>query len=890
MRDERPTPEAMLALARAEAAREGRGRLKLFFGAAPGVGKTYAMLEEARARQAAGIDVVLGWLETHGRPATAALAEGLERIPPRVVVHRGSELREFDLDAALARRPGLLLLDELPHTNAPGSRHARRWQDLDELLGAGIDVYTTLNVQHLESLADVVERVTGVAVRERVPDRLLDEADEVELVDLPPEELLARLEAGHVYKPDTIQRAREGYFRRANLLALRELALRRTAERVDKDVEAARREQGGAEVWPTRDRLMVAVGPAPQSVDLIRAAYRMASRLRAPWLAVSVEPVSRERAPEEARRVSAGLLLAERLGAETLVVRGDRVAEALLDVARARNVTRLVVGRPTHPAWRDRLRGSLLDTLMRGARGIDVLVTGDEAPAPREKLPPRSSPAPPWTEYALALGLVAAASTLGMLLRGVLDVVDHAMIHLLAVVLAASRASRAPAMIATLTAVAAFDVFFVPPFYTFRVSDLRFVTTFAVMAIVGLTVSALTLRIREAAEAARRREQRSAALYAISRAFAAETEVSAIARATAEHSEALVGGEAVVWLAAGESLTALAGAERGLARDAREIAVARWVLEHATPAGRGTDTLPSVSGLYLPIQGPRGVSGVLGTRPPGELDPEQRQLLDLFAAAAGFALERARLAEQAAAAAVSAEAERTRSSLLAGVSHDLRTPLASIVGGVTAVLDRGALEPSDRVLLETMRDEALRLGRLVHGLLELTRLESGAISPRVEWYPASELASAVLSRLPARLDGRRIALDIQPPELEVQGDGLLLGQLLENLLDNALKYSPPGSQVDLVARAEPGRVRLEVRDRGPGVPPGEERRIFERFYRADDGGRAPGAGLGLAICAAVVRLHGGQIRVEPRADGPGARFVVELPVTGSPPSPPQETP
>lgn len=882
MPSRRPSPEAMLALAQAEARSQGRGRLKLFFGAAPGVGKTFTMLEEASARQAAGVDVLIGWLETHGRPQTAARAEGLPRLPPRAVPYRDTVLHELDLDGALAARPGLLLVDELPHTNAPGSRHTWRWQDVEELLQAGIDVYSTLNVQHLESLADVVERVSGVTVRERVPDRILDEADELELVDLPLEELLDRLDAGQIYEAEVAGRAREGFFKKSNLLALRELALRRTAERVDRDVEAARL-AGGGEVWPTRERVLVAVGPAPQSADLVRATFRMASRLRAPWIAVSVEPASHDWSTEDTARVNATLALAERLGASTRVVRDDRVADALLEAAARLNATRIVVGRPTHPPWRDRLRGSMLDRLMRGARGLDVLVVGTEDGDQQVLRLLDGRPRVPAREYAEALGVVALFAAIGLLTRGILDVTDNAMLHLLAVVLASRRVSRRPAVLAALAAVASFDLLFVPPYYTFRVSDMRFLTSFLVMGAVGLTVSALTLRVRASAEAAETRERRTRSLYEITRAFATTTEPPAIGQALAQHAAALTGAQVAVWLA-GPTLRAVAGEGGPLDGEAREQAVARWALEHGMPAGVGTDTLPQVAGLYLPIRGSGGVSGVLGLALKGPLDPEQRQLIDLFANQAGLALDRALLAEAAANAALNAETERTRSSLLSAVSHDLRTPLASIVGGASAILSRELLPPAERALMETLRDEADRLGLLVNGLLELTRLESGAVQPRVEWWPASELSHAVLSRMAGTLADRPVRSTVEPPQLELPCDGLLMGQVLENLIGNAHKFAPPGTPIEVAWLGRPGQAQLRVLDRGPGVPEGEEQKIFERFYRAPDSGRRVGAGLGLAICAAAVRLHGGSIRVERRADGPGACFVVELPVAGVAPA------
>lgn len=608
---------------------------------------------------------------------------------------------------------------------------------------------------------------------------------------------------------------------------------------------------------PAVDRLMVAVSPAPQAGALVQLAARMAAQMGVPWLVVSVEPASYDRSAEDARRVVDLLLLAERQGAETLVVRGDDVPTALLAVARARGVSRLIVGRPTHTPLRDRLHGSKLDKLLREATGIEVLVTSEREPQPSNPRPAGAVERAPRSEYLVTLLMLLAAPALGWMLEPALDVIDHAMIHLLAIVVIASRVSRGPALLATLGSVLSFDVFFVPPTFELWVADLRFLTTFLVMGIAGLVVSTLTVRVGEQAHVARRREQRTQSLYAITRALAAGGSRRAIAQATAEHSATLIGGRAEVSLIGSEALRVSSGV--------------------APDPGARPDR------LTLPIPGSGGSVGTLELDVTTTLDPEHRQLLDLFAAAAGAALERVRLADEAARAHLDVELERVRNGLLSAVSHDLRTPLASIVGGVGAVLEGSKLAPPDRVMLEATRDEANRLGGLLQGLLDLTRLSSGVLSPRLEWWPASELISGARARLSPTLRNRALRVEVRPPETEIYVDGLLVGQLLENLLDNAIKYSPSGSPVEIVVLGGPDRVRLEVRDHGPGVPEAEREHIFERFYRLDDGGRNPGAGIGLAICAAVVRVHGGSIRVEARPDGPGACFVVEMPSPGAPP-------
>lgn len=886
----RPSPEEMLARAAAEEAREKRGQLKIFFGASPGVGKTYAMLTAALARKKEGIDVVIGWVDTHGRKETEALTEGLERLPPRVVDYRGLRIEEFDLEGALRRNPPLILVDELAHTNAAGSRHTRRWQDVQELLDAKIDVYTTLNVQHLESLNDVVAQIAGVSVRETVPDSIFELASEVALVDLPPDDLLQRLREGKVYVPAQIQRAIDNFFRKGNLIALRELALRRTAERVDAQMATWKHEQGVVQPWLIRERILVAIGPAPQSADLVRSACRMARRLQAPWIALSVETPGFHNLPVEDReRVAAHLTFAERMGAERLVIAAEDVAEAILGVARERNVSRIVVGKPSQAGWRHWLRGSLVDRLVRISGPIDVLVTRGEA-----ELEPRRTPSAPRApfplgEYGWAALAVLASTALCWLGRPIFDVADLAMIYLLAVLFVAARFSRGPALFASLASVAAFDFFFIPPYFTFAISDVRYVVTFGVMLGTGFLVSHLTLRIRQQAQAAREREQRTAVLYAMTRTFAYYSSVAEIAEAAARHVEILFEAETSVLLAEEDGSLALRGGTSGeLVQSERELAVAKWVVQHGRPAGRGTDTLGAATGLYLPITGGKGTIGVLAialgkrTRP---LTPAEMQLLEVFVGQSALALERALLTQEAQAARVAVETERIRNALLSSVSHDLRTPLASVTGAATSLLDDGGRldDASRRELLETIRDEGERLSRVVSDLLEISRLESGTFTVRKEWYPLEEIIASALARLEEKLGGREVRIDLPSQVLQVPIDAALAEQVFINLLENAVKYTPPRSAIEVSARRQGDEVQVEVRDRGPGIPPGDEEKVFERFYRASGAGGSGGFGLGLAVCRAVVKAHGGSIRAENR-EGGGAVFRFTLPLQGEPPA------
>lgn len=891
MTERRPTPEEMLERAAREEKREERGRLKIFLGMAPGVGKTYAMLEEARARKRRGAEVVIGVVMTHGRQETERLAEEMETLPLRSVEHRGIALQEFDPDAALRRRPGLLLVDELAHTNAPGSRHARRWQDVLELLDAGIDVLTTLNVQHVESLNDLVARITQVRVRETVPDSILERADEIEMVDLSPEDLLQRLREGKVYVPAQAERAMQSFFRKGNLIALRELALRKTAERVDAQAEEYQREQGIERTSGTRERVLIALEPSPRAGDVLRAGRRLATDLHAPWIALAVEAPSFDRLPAERReRVSEFLELAERLGGETLVVRGERVAEQIVAIARERNVSRIVVGRPTSRWSALRWPRPLALDVLRRAEGIEVIVTSglhedEEKPGPG----PRRRPTP-LREYPLALVPVATATLVSWLLRDVFGIAEHAMIYLLAVLLAASRSARGPSLLAAVASVLALDFFFVNPVFTFSVTDARHILTFAVMLVAGLLLGNRTVLIREQAEAAAERERRTATLYGLSRAFADEEDPMAVAKIAAEHLRDLLRAETAVYLPADGGLARAASTSGFELTEERETVVARWVHDNGRPAGHGTDTLPSSQALYLPLVGARGTLGVIAIalgRDAEALSPSVRQLLETFVAQAALAIERVTLRHEADRAGRVVETERLRTDLLSSVSHDLRTPLSSIAGAAGVLLaEEGRIGPSERrELLETVQQESHRLSDLVTNLLDLTRLDSGAVKPAKEWCPVDELVHSAVGRLRERLRGRRLEVELPEQVLQVQADPVLIEQALVHLLENAAKYAPEDSPIEIRARGGAGEATIEVSDRGPGIPPGEEQRIFDKFVRLPDGARTQGSGLGLTVCRAIVRAHDGRITVENRLGG-GATFRIVLPVGGVPPPPP----
>lgn len=899
----RPDPDALLARVEEQSAPpSGRGRLKVFFGMSAGVGKTYAMLEEARRRAAEGLDVVIGYAEPHIRPETEVLLLGLELLPYRVTEYRDAKLKEFDLDAALARKPVVICVDELAHTNAPGSRHEKRWQDVDELLAAGINVYTTLNVQHLESINDVVQRITGVAVRETLPDAVLERADEVELIDISPEELVERLREGKIYKPEQAARATKQFFNTGNLLALRELALRTVAQRVDAQMREVRRRSGTSEPWAATERVLVCVSAAPTSARLVRSARRLAVSLRAELVAVTVEipgaPTSSER---DQHRLERHLRLAEQLGGRVTNLSGTDIAEAVLRHARENNVTKIVVGKPSAQprAWWRSLPGfqrpSLVDELIRRSGPIDVYAIqgereGDEPPDPGE---PATRTAGDWKGYLAAVMTTLMISGFGWPLVHLWNLANPnmLMLYLLGVIFVAMRHSRGPAVLASLLAVGAFDLLYVEPYYTFAVSDRQYLLTFVVMLVTALAISALTHRIRAQVDQARAREQQTAVQGALARDLAAARTPDQIADATARHLASVFHCRVLLLVPHQQHLTAL-GPPTEI--DEREIAVARWAFDHSLPAGRGTQTLPSGSALYLPVVTSRGTIGVLGLwAEPDRLNAGARQLLDALILQTAVALERANLEVEARNAWERVESEFLRNTLLSGVSHELRTPLAVITGATSTLCEsHDQLDDSTRrSLLDSVADESARMNRLITNLLDMTRMESGGLTLRREWIPLTDVLSPSMTQLEHRLRGRDVRLDI-PQELPMlHVDPVALERAIVNLLDNAAEYTPPGSPVEVSARIYPATqtFTLTIADHGPGVPQGTESRVFDRFFRASSDGHPRGLGLGLAIAKAIVTAHNGTLSVRNRPPpGSGAIFTLTLPITDTPPQVPSE--
>jgi two-component system sensor histidine kinase KdpD len=895
--DGRPDPDALLERVQADAARARRGRLKIFFGASAGVGKTCAMLGAARTAQAQGTPLLVGLVETHGRADTEAQARGLPRLPLKTLQQGATARQEFDLDAALAfgaGHPGaLVLLDELAHSNAPGSRHPKRWQDVHELLAAGIDVWTTVNVQHLESLNDIVSGITGVAVRETVPDRVFDDADEVVVVDLPPDELLARLKQGKVYRGPQAERAAEHFFRKGNLLALRELALRRTADRVDGQMQAWRRDSAVQAVWPNRAALLACVGAGDHADKVVRAGARLAAQLDVPWHAVCVETPSSQRGPEAQRRtVQRALELAQQLGATTATLSGPDLPDALVRYAREHNLSRLVLGRRVR-RWRWPGRPSLAEALTLRADDLDVLQVALPATAAlRPQVPGRAlTTAPwPWRGHAAALAVCAATALLAALLQDIFELSNIVMLFLLATVGVALRWGRGPAVLAAFVGVGLFDFFFVPPRFTFAVHDVQYLLTFAVMLVVALVVGQLTAGLKVQAEAATQREHRVRSLYEMSRDLSAALLPEQVAEIGARFLAAEFGARSALLAAdAHDRLQLLPGASATVEDgQAGIMGVAQWAFDRGEPAGRGTDTLPAHACLVLPLKAPMRVRGVLviepaatgeSTRPFG---PEQRRLLDTCASLLAISLERIHYIDVAQSSTLQMESERLRNSLLSAISHDLRTPLASLVGlADTLELTRPPPSPAQREVTARIRQSALRMNALVNNLLDMARLESGAVQLNRQWQPLEEVVGSALAACAPVLVGRPVQVQLAADLPLLHLDAVLIERVLVNLLENAAKYTPPGSAITLAAQVHGDDVELTVDDQGPGLPAGREEALFQKFERGARESATPGVGLGLAICRAIVQAHGGRIAGQTRPEG-GARFTISLP-RGEPP-------
>jgi len=893
MAEVRPDPDQLLERVKAEEKREKRGRLRIFFGASAGVGKTYAMLEAARSMLASGTEVVVGYVEPHGRVETERLLDGLPRLPTLPVSYRGIVRQEFDLDAALARHPAILLVDELAHSNLvggePAPRHPKRWQDIEELLAAGVSVWTTVNVQHLESLNDLVYQTTGIRQRETLPDHVFDEADDIELIDLPPDDLIARLHAGKVYIADQARSAVERFFRMQNLMALREIALRRVADRV----EAASRElpPDRAQARGARDRLLVAVGPDEQAEQLVRAGKRMADALDAEWTVVYVETpwLLRLSDAQRNRRIDV-LRLAESLGGETVTLDGPSAADILLEYAQTRHATRVIVGAPKRRGWRAWLRPSTATELARRARGFDVVLIASAGRTPPPTAAnslhgqlPASTPVR-WNRYAGAAAITALCTGVAAVMYPHFDLSNLVMIYLLGVTVAGLRLGRGPSALTAVLNVAAFDFFFVPPRFSFAVSDVQYLVTFGAMVTIALVIATLTASVRQQTRVAGARERRTALLYAMSRELSVTRGTTSMARVAVRHVAEVFQCRATVLLPDTDGkLHYPAQAPLEASFRGADLAVAQWVADHGRRAGLGSDTLSAARGLYVPLGDERrtvGVLAVLADNARRVLLPEQSHLLETFAGQVALALERAQLAEVAVQSSLAAERETLRNTLLSSISHDLRTPLAVMAGAGSALAQHGAtLDEATRVqLARSIETTAREMSELVSNVLDLVRLESGQVALRRDWQTLDDLLGSALGRYEERLAGHRVETRLPPDLPPVWVDATLIVQLLANLFDNVAKYTPPGTRVSVSAVPAGDFVQVSIEDDGPGLPAGDPARLFDKFQRGSDEGTVVGVGLGLAIAQAIVRAHGGEIEAQ-RREGGGARFVLTLPAT-----------
>jgi len=866
-----------------------RGRLRIFLGAAPGVGKTFEMLLTARALKAEGVDVVIGVVETHGRKETAALVEGFETIPLRSVPHGGQCLAEMDIDAILARRPQLVLVDELAHSNAPGSRHPKRYMDVEEILAAGIDVLTTLNIQHVESLNDVVARITRVRVREVVPDAMLDAADDIEIVDISPDDLIKRLADGKVYLPEQARRALERFFTRGNLTALRELALRRTAERVDDALLDHMRSHAIRGPWPAGERLLVCVTSDEASLGLVRYAKRAADRQRIPWIALHVEsPRESARSETERDRVAEALRLAERLGGLAVSIPGDRIPDDVLAFARERNVTQIVLGASRRSRVFELLNGSVANDVIRRAGLIGVsVIAGDQEVKAEDKHALRSAPRPDlgadWKAYGAAAVSVALATGFGLLVQPYVGLETIDLIFLVSVLAVAASHGLWPSLAASLGSSLCYNFFFIPPLHTFTITDPANVAAFAVFLIVALVVSQLAARVRGQVIAARSRARSTEALYEFSRKIAEADTLDDLLWAVAFQIASMLKLEVVLLMPENGSLTVRAAYPPDDELDAADLGAARWAFDRGRAAGRGADTLPGGKRLFMPLRTTKAVVAVAGlTREsPGTLlTPASMRLLGALLDQAAVAIERLDLSRHMEAARVEAETERLRSALLASLSHDLKTPLASILGAATTLRSYGSLidAPARDDLVDTIETEAGRMTRFVGNLLDLSRLEAGTIRLDRSAIDLADQVSSATARVGPALKQRPVDIDIPADIPFVMADALLLEHVLINLLENAAKYTAEGSRIAIAARRENGSVRLEIADEGAGIPEADLSRIFEKYYRAEDRDRrSAGAGLGLAICKGFMTAMGGDIFAANRAGGQGAVFTLVFP-------------
>lgn len=887
---QRPDPDDLLARMQAEEEQKTRGKLKIFLGYAAGVGKTFAMLEAAHQRKAQGVDVIVGYIETHARKETESMLADLAVIPRRTSNYRGATLTEMDLDGVLKRHPQLVLVDELAHSNIPDSRHPKRYQDVEELLSAGIDVYTTVNIQHFESMNDVVRQITDVTVRETIPDRMMDEASEIEVIDLPPDELIQRLKEGKVYIPDQAARAIEKFFRKGNLTALREISLRRAAERVDNQMRSYMRAESISGPWPAGDRILICVSSHPLGERLIRAGRRLSDDLKAKWVVAFVEtPSLIHISAEDRERLQHNLNLAEQLGARVEKLSGTSVAEAVLEYARRNNITKIIAGKPLRPRWYELLRGgSVVDQIIRQSGTIDIYViseTSTKTVLPAKPFPLKNQN---WVRFVKSGILVGLVALLNVLFFSKLEPTNLVMFFLAAVVISAIYFGRGPSILASFLSVLVFDFFFVHPKYSFAVSDTEYIVTFVGFMAVGLIISSSASLLRDQVDQLRRRETTARAINALSKELTAAVNLDGVLNVVVDELGQIFNCDVVILLPENNTIVVRAATE-GLDLDQNEQAVALWAFQNKQAAGQGTETLSAVLIRVLPLITSNGIVGVLGVKSKQQgryLTQDDRLLLENFSNLAALAIERALFADQASQAESLRTTERLQSALLNSISHELRTPLASIMGALTSLEDDENASGNELTLNHETRVELIKsaagqtrqLNHLVGNLLDMTRLQSGSVKLNRAPVDIQDLIGAILNQMEDRLRGRRVDVNIADGLPAISMDAVLIGQALVNLLDNAVKFSSSGSQIIIQASRTGYDLYLSVQDEGPGVPADELGHIFEKFFRGAATTNSGGTGLGLSICRGIVEAHGGRIWAENVSKG-GLLVVISIPVT-----------
>lgn len=891
MDNNRPDPDILLAAVQKDEARQQRGRLKIFFGMAAGVGKTFAMLDATRQLKSDGVDVVVGYVETHNRLETEALLSGLEIIPRQKIEYRGTTLEEMDLDAILARRPQLVLVDELAHTNVPGVRHVKRWQDVVEILEAGIGVYTTVNVQHFESRTDAVRQITGITVHETVPDSILDFADGIELVDISPEDLRKRLSEGRVYTPERIDVAENNFFRTGNLTALREMALRLTAEHVDHQLQDYMQIKRIAGPWKSGERLMVAIGPSPFSAQLIRWTRRMAYNLEAPWVAIYVE-TSQALSPEAKENLARNLALARSLGGEIVTTAGENITETLLHVARQRNVTQVVVGKPLRHSLREFVRGgSLVNKLIRASGDIDIyVVTGDKPETesrPRIVLPQPVSHST-WQQYVWAIVIVGIVTGLDLVLFSALPWMSYLAVgltELATVLLIAVYIGRGPALLAAMVSAVSWNFLFIHPRFAFEISQIQDIILFLLYFVIAIFTGNLTARIRTQERQARYNADRTMALYTLAHETATAVNMDDVLRTAVTQIGRVFDADVAILLPISGRLIQQPHPSSTLVMDDKDYSVALWAFENGKPAGRFTDTLPSAGAQYLPLHTPGRIVGVIGIRTRwGEQTAfDQEVLLETFINQVALVIERELLDEAAVQSAMLRESERLYTTLLNSISHELRTPIAAITGAASSLLNTqtSASETARTELATNIQAAADRLNRLVENLLDMSRLESGRLRLKRDWCDISEIIGVAVKRFDYCFIERPLSLNITPKLPLVQLDFVLMEQVLVNLLDNACSYTPEGKRITVAANQHEQSLEIVISDDGQGIPDADLERIFDKFYRVP-GTATGGTGLGLSISRGLVEAHGGTLTADNRPEG-GARFILRLPMDGTPP-------